>query len=551
MSQPVRIDLEGFGKAYGGVPVLRDVSFTLHGGRVHGLLGENGAGKSTLLKAVCGAVAPDTGRILLDGRPIPVGSPRDALRHGFALISQELALVPAMTVLDNVYLGRWRHRFGWRSRRGDAAAFDRLVERTGFDIDPSALVGDLPLAARQQVEILRALASGASVIGMDEPTALLTKTETDRLLAVVRDLAAAGTAVVLISHFLEEVLSICDDVTVLRDGRHVMTGPASEQTPGSLVRHMVGRPLDLLYPEPVPVPATAPVLLRARDLRRGDAVRGVSLDVRAGEIVGVAGLVGSGRSETLRALFGADPRDGGTVEVEGEEVPPGSPSRAMRAGLAMVPESRKDQGLVLGRSVRENVALAGLGGRQLAGFVRSRAEGEAAGAMLRDLDVRGSDLGGPVWTLSGGNQQKVLFGKWLMDRPRVLLVDEPTRGVDVAAKSQIHRLLVDLAADGMGVLVVSSEVEEVLGLSHRVLVMRHGRMVAEFARGEATRERVLALAFADDAPPDDGPAPGGPPAPHPQDTTIPDTPTPDTPTPDTVTPDTAAPGIATSAEERP
>ncbi|MEO3861581.1 sugar ABC transporter ATP-binding protein [Acrocarpospora sp. B8E8] len=510
MSQPVRIDLEGFGKAYGGVPVLRDVSFTLYGGRVHGLLGENGAGKSTLLKAVCGAVAPDTGRILLDGRPISVGSPRDALRHGFALISQELALVPAMTVLDNVYLGRWRNRLGWRTAGADSRNFARLLERTGFELDPAVLVRDLPLAAQQQVEILRALASGASVIGMDEPTALLTKTETDRLLAVVRQLAADGAAVVLISHFLDELLSVCDDITVLRDGRHVTTGPAAEQTPDSLVRHMVGRPLDLFYPEPAPVPETAPVLLSARDLRGGSAVRGVSMEIRAGEIVGVAGLVGSGRSETLRAIFGADPRDGGVVEVDGHPVPAGSPSRAMRAGLAMVPESRKEQGLVLERSVRENIALASLGERQLAGFVRGGSERAAAGSMLHDLDVRGSDLSGPVWTLSGGNQQKVLFGKWLLERPKVLLVDEPTRGVDVAAKSQIHRLLVDLAAQGMAVLMVSSEVEEVLGLAHRVLVMRHGRLVAEFPRGEATREQVLALAFADeDARPDPISSPTG------------------------------------------
>ncbi|MEU9884414.1 sugar ABC transporter ATP-binding protein [Sphaerisporangium sp. NPDC051011] len=505
---PVRIDLEGFGKAYGGVHVLRDVSFTMYGGRVHGLLGENGAGKSTLLKAVCGAVAPDAGRILLDGKPISVGSPRDALRHGFALISQELALVPAMTVLDNVHLGRWRNRLGWRTGREDARTLARLMEHTGFELDPSALVRDLPLAAQQQVEILRALASGASVIGMDEPTALLTQTETDRLMAVVRQLAAEGTTVVLISHFLEEVLSVCDDVTVLRDGRHVITGPAAAQTPGSLVRHMVGRPLELFYPEPAPVRDGAPVLLGVRDLRRGTAVRGVSMEIRAGEIVGVAGLVGSGRSETLRAIFGADPRDGGAVEVKGEAVPPGSPARAMRAGLAMVPESRKEQGLVLDRSVRENIALASLSSRQLAGFVRGASEGATAGSMLRDLDVRGSDLGGPVWTLSGGNQQKVLFGKWLMEKPAVLLVDEPTRGVDVAAKSQIHRLLVDLAAEGMAVLMVSSEVEEVMGLSHRVLVMRHGRRVAEFARGEATREQVLSMAFADDLP--TGDAPGRP-----------------------------------------
>jgi len=512
---PVRIDLERYSKAYGGVPVLRDVSMTLHGGRVHGLLGENGAGKSTLLKAVCGAVTPDVGRVLVDSRPISVGSPGDALRHGFALISQELALVPAMTVLDNVYLGRWGNRLGWLTARHDSRDFDRLLRRTGFELDPTALVRDLPLAVQQQVEILRALASGASVIGMDEPTALLTTTETDRLLDIVRQLAADGVAVVLVSHFLDELLSVCDDITVLRDGRHVITGPASEQTPDSLVEHMAGRPIDLLYPEPVPLPSTAPVLLTARDLRRGTEVQGVSMEVRAGEIVGIAGLVGSGRSETLRTLFGADPRDSGHVEVDGHTVPAGSPWQAIRAGMAMVPESRKEQGLVLGSAVRENMALASLDARQLSGFVRRHAEASAAGAMLRELDVRGADLTGPVWTLSGGNQQKVLFGKWLLEQPKVLLVDEPTRGVDVAAKRQIHQLLIDLAAQGMAVLMVSSEIEEVLGLSHRVLVMRHGRLVAEIARGEATREQVLSLAFADSPPVQDtSPEPPQPAPPH-------------------------------------
>lgn len=495
--RPVQVDLERFSKSYGGVQVLRDVSMTLHGGRVHGLLGENGAGKSTLLKAVCGAVPPDVGRVLVDGRPISVGSPAEARRHGFALISQELALVPAMTVLENIYLGRWRNRMGWLTAGRDSRDFDLLLARTGFQLDPTALVQDLPLALQQQVEILRALASGASVIGMDEPTASLTKSETDQLLAIIRQLAADGVAVVLVSHFLDEVLTVCDDVTVLRDGQHVITGPASEQTSYQLVEHMAGRPVELLYPTPAPPPQKAPVLLSARDLRCGTAVQGVSLDVRAGEIVGIAGLVGSGRSETLRALFGADPRDSGHVEVDGRAVPAGSPWKAIRAGLAMVPESRKDQGLLLGSAVRENIALASLGARQVSGFVRHRAEAAAAGTKLRELDVRGADLTGPVWTLSGGNQQKVLFGKWLLEQPKVLLVDEPTRGVDVVAKHQIHQLMIALAARGMGVLVVSSEIEEVLGLSHRVLVMRQGRFVAEFARGEATRERILALAFAD------------------------------------------------------
>nr|WP_232376729.1 sugar ABC transporter ATP-binding protein [Amycolatopsis aidingensis] len=496
-STGVRVSLERVRKSYGGTVVLDEVSLSLRGGEVHGVLGENGAGKSTLLRILCGAVRADGGRAFVDGEPVTLGSPRQALRHRIALISQELSVVPALPVLDNVFLGGWSHRAGLRRPGADRARFAELLERTGFRLDPGTPVRDLPVVGQLQVEILRALARDARVIALDEPTALLTRAETEQLRGLIRALAADGVAVVLISHFLEDVLAVCDLVTVLRDGRQVLTAPAAEQTVPGLIGHMVGRPVEVLYPEPPAVPAEAPELLTARGLRRGGAVREVSLRVRAGEIVGIAGLVGSGRSETLRAIFGADRRDAGEVLVAGRPVPPGAPAKAIRQGLAMVPENRKEQGLVLIRSVRENLALASLGQRQRAGLLRRRAEAAAADGMVERLDVRGADPAGPVWTLSGGNQQKVLFGRWLVRTPRVLLVDEPTRGVDVAAKVQIHQLLVDLARRGMAVLLVSSEVEEVLGLAHRVLVMRQGRVVGEVARGTASREEVLALAFAD------------------------------------------------------
>jgi rhamnose transport system ATP-binding protein len=486
-----QVELERIRKSYGGTTVLHDVSLRLRGGQVHGLVGENGAGKSTLLRVLCGATVPDAGRVLLDDRPVRIRRPRDALAHGIALVSQEVSLVPARSVLENVFLGRWANRGGWCT--SDRRRFDDLARRTGFGPDPRALVGELPIADRQRVEIMRALATGARVIALDEPTALFTRAEADRLMRLVRGLAADGVAVVLISHLLEEVLSACDVVTVLRDGRHVLTAPAGEQTPRSLVDHMVGRPVDLLHPEPVPVGGDAPVVLAARDLRRGSAVRGVDVEVRAGEIVGLAGLVGSGRTETLRLIFGADHPDSGEVTVHGRAVRPGSPARAMARGIAMVPESRERQGLVRVRPVRENIALATLGDRQVAGFVRRRAEARRTGEVAERLNIRGD---GPVLRLSGGNQQRTLFGKWLVREPAVLLVDEPTRGVDVAAKAGIHRLLVELAARGIAVLLVSSQVEEVLGLSHRVLVMRDGKVAGEFARGAASREDVLALAFA-------------------------------------------------------
>ncbi|WUI02232.1 sugar ABC transporter ATP-binding protein [Spirillospora sp. NBC_00431] len=489
------VALEDIRKTYGGTTVLHDVSLTLRGGRVHGLVGENGAGKSTLARIMCGAVPADSGGVAVDGEPAVIRSPRDALRHGLALVTQEGAIVPGLSVADNVFLGApSRRRRALRDPAGDRRRFAALLDRTGFALDPSARAGDLPLVHRQQIEILRALARGARLIALDEPTALLPGPAAARLLSLTRELAGRdGIAIVLISHRLEEVLASCDAVTVLRDGRHVTTAPAADLTADDLLRAMVGRPVDTLYPEPGPVPDGAPVVLSARRLARGDAVRGVDLDVRAGEIVGLAGLVGSGRTQTLRLVFGADRPDGGEVTIAGRRVTGGAPSHAMALGAGLVPESRAEQGLVLVRPATENLALASLPERRRFGFVRRRAERRAVGEAADTLGIRGAGLGRPAWTLSGGNQQRSVFGKWLVRSPRVLLVDEPTRGVDVAAKAQIHRLIVGLAAEGVAVLMASSEVEEVLGLAHRVLVMRDGRVAGEFPRG-ASAEDVLATA---------------------------------------------------------
>jgi ABC-type sugar transport system ATPase subunit len=487
------ISLRGIGKSYSGVSVLRDVDLDIGPGEVHGLVGENGAGKSTLLKILGGAVRADQGTLSFDGRAAAISGPRDAIRQGVSLISQEGALVPAMTVLENVFLGRWSHRLGIARRRADRRRFDELIEVTGFVVDPQARVDRLAMGTRQQVEILRTLARGAAVLAMDEPTAVLTEHEKENLLGLIRRLAAGGTTVVLVSHFLDEVLSVADRVTVLRDGALVTTGDAGQHTPASLVRHMVGREIDVLEAEPAPVPPDAPVRLAARGLRRG-LVDGVDLSVRAGEIVGIAGLVGSGRSETLRLLFGADRAADGVVEIDGAAFTRLTPRRAMAAGVALVPESRKEQGLVMARSVRENIALASLTVRRYGPFVRPAAERTSVEAVSRTVDIRAAQPAAAVETLSGGNQQKALFAKWLLREPRVLLIDEPTRGVDVAAKAQIHHMVVELARAGMAVVVVSSEIEEVLGLAHRVLVLRQGRVVGEFPRG-APPEDVMAAAF--------------------------------------------------------
>ena len=448
------------------------------------------------MKILGGAIRADEGSLLFDGEQVSLGSPRAAIAHGVNLISQEGALVPALSVLENVFLARWSNRLGWWRPAADRRRYDELVEFTGFDIDPRQRVDQLPIGTQQQVEILRSLARGGRVLALDEPTAVLAEHEKQHLLDLIRRLAADGTTVLLVSHFLDEVLSVADRITVLRDGALVFTGAAEGQTPNSLVRQMVGREIDVLYPEPAPVAPDAPVRFTAAGLRRG-LVRGVDLEVRAGEILGIGGLVGSGRSETLRLLFGADRAAAGKTRVDGVEVTHLTPRKAMAAGIAMVPESRKEQGIVMTSSVRHNIALASLGARRVGPFVRLPAERAAVRSVSTSVDIRAASGEVTVETLSGGNQQKALFAKWLLREPRVLLIDEPTRGVDVAAKSQIHRLITELAADGMAVVCVSSEVEELLALSHRVIVLRHGRIVGEYPRG-TDREVVVAAAFGDE-----------------------------------------------------
>ena len=493
------ISVRGVGKSYSGVTVLHDIDLDIAPGEVHGLIGENGAGKSTLLKILGGAVRADHGTLTFDGVQVSIGRPRDAIAHGVSLISQEGALVPALTVLENVFLGRWSQTAGVRRAGQDRRRFDELIELTGFHVDPRERVGRLPTGVQQQVEILRSLARGARVLAMDEPTAVLGEHEKDNLIALIRRLADGGTTILLVSHFLDEVLSVADRITVLRDGALVTTGDAAGQTPRTLVRHMVGREIDMLYSTPEPVRESAPTMLSARGLWRGP-VRGVDLDVRAGEILGIAGLVGSGRSETLRLLFGADHAAEGSIEVDGAALTRLSPRRAMAAGIAFVPESRKEQGLVMARSVSENIALSSLPRRRTGPLVRRSAERTAVDTVSGLVDIRAAAKDAAIETLSGGNQQKALFAKWLLCSPRILLVDEPTRGVDIAAKSHIHHLITGLARDGMAVVCVSSEIEELLALSHRVLVLRHGRPVGEYPRGTA-KEVVIAAAFGDEGEP--------------------------------------------------
>ncbi len=488
----VHLEISGIGKSFGGTRALDDVSIDIAAGSVHAFVGENGAGKSTLGKIVAGVIPPDQGRLAVRGEPVAFRSPRQALGRGIALVAQEVAVVPRRTVAENVYLGIEPRRSGFVQRGRLRARFEQLVGDAGFEVPADAIVGSLPLAKQQQVEILRALAREAELIVFDEPTASLSATEVERFHDIVRRLSANGRTVVLVSHFLTEVLALADTITVLRDGRVVRTGPAAAETEDTLMAAMLGRSVGRTYPARRPPPADAPVALSVRELHAAGVV-GASLEIRAGEIVGLAGLVGAGRSELARAIYGAVPATATELRTAATNLP-GEPGGSIRAGLALIPESRKDDGLMLGRPVRENVSLASLPRMGRFGFVRRGLErARVADALDRATAVR--LLEATPSTLSGGNQQKLLFARALLSRPAVLIADEPTRGVDVGAKRDLYELLVAMAADGVAVLLISNEVEEILGLAHRVLVMRGGRVVAELTGAAITEEAILAASF--------------------------------------------------------
>jgi simple sugar transport system ATP-binding protein/ribose transport system ATP-binding protein len=462
-------------------------------GTVHALVGENGAGKSTLGRIITGVIAPDAGEIRIDGRPVQLHSPKDALDRGIATIAQELALVPTLDAVANVLLGIESQSLGFVDRARMRARFRALADTIGFDVPTDRPVGSLPVAQQQQVEILRALSRDARLIVMDEPSARLGAGDTEKLHAAIRHLAAEGRSVLLISHFLNEVLTVADEVTVLRDGRIVRHGPTAAESEASLVEAMLGRTLSAQFPPRRPPPPDAPVVLEASHIS-GPGFVDVSLRLRAGEIVGLAGLVGAGRSELGRALVGAAPISTGRLEVFGQPREVRSPRQARELGLAILPESRREAGLFLGRSTRENVSISSIERFSRLGFTRSAAERRATAEALDRATVE-AGLERPVGTLSGGNQQKVLFARAMLAGPAVLVADEPTRGVDVGSKRAIYDLLVELAASGVAILLISSEMEELLGLAHRIVVMRTGRVAAEVSGEDMTEKAILDAAF--------------------------------------------------------
>ncbi|GAB3451022.1 sugar ABC transporter ATP-binding protein [Actinophytocola sediminis] len=487
-------------KSFGSVAAVRGCSLRLLAGEVHALVGENGAGKSTIVKMLAGVHRPDTGSLLVDGEPVEFGGPGDAMDAGIAVIYQEPTLFPDLSVAENIAMGRQpRGRFGIIDRGRMRQSATELFDRLGVHLDPARPARGLSIADQQIVEIAKAIGGRARVLIMDEPTAALSSVEVARLFAVVRALRDEGAAVLFISHRFEEITALCDQVTIMRDGGHVSTDPIGELTVEEMVRRMVGRDLDALFPKQEVEPGA--VVLEVDGLTRAGAFRDVTFEVRAGEIVALAGLVGAGRSEVVQAVFGVDGRDAGTVRVNGKRVRPRSSRAAMAAGMALVPEDRRQQGLVMDLSIQRNVTLPRAGALARLGLLGGGAERREAARWTERLRTRYGRLADPVRTLSGGNQQKVVLAKWLATTPGVLIVDEPTRGIDVGTKAEVHRLMSALAEEGVAVLMVSSELPEVLGMADRVLVMREGRIVAELPRAEATEESIMFAAMGQGATP--------------------------------------------------
>ncbi|NJJ03011.1 sugar ABC transporter ATP-binding protein [Corynebacterium coyleae] len=484
------IRLDGISKSFGPINVIDNVSLAVEPGRVLALLGENGAGKSTLIKMMSGVYQPTSGRILIDDKPVTLPDTKAAEAYGIATIHQELNLVPTLSVAENITLGRTPRRAGLVNFKEMRRIAAEAIDRIGLKVDLDTPVGELGIARQQLVEIAKALSMDARVLILDEPTAALTGHEVDQLFMVVDDLKANGVGMVFISHHLDEIARIADSVAVLRDGNFVAEVPAT--TPeAELVRYMVGRDIEDQYPK-VDKEIGKP-LLTVENLTTEGKFKDVSFELRAGEVVGLAGLVGAGRTEVVRAIAGADHVDSGTVSINGEPLPSGSVAQAIKRGIGHVPEDRKAQGLVLGATVGENIGLATLRSSSRAGIADVRGQRKRADDVAKQLRVRMAGIDQEIRNLSGGNQQKAVFGRWVLAGSNILLLDEPTRGVDVGAKVEIYNIINDITQAGGAVLMVSSELPEVIGMSDRILVMSGGRIAGELPAG-ATQDEIMALA---------------------------------------------------------
>jgi rhamnose transport system ATP-binding protein len=487
------LELKDISKSFSGVEVLHEVSFALRPGEVHALLGENGAGKSTLVKIITGVHQPDKGEILLNGEPVHFSDARESRLAGIAAIYQELSLFPDLDVAENIFAGRQPltagRRVDWRKLYAEAG---KLLESLGVKLDLKQKARMLSIAQQQMVEIARAFSIKAHILIMDEPTSSLTLHEVDDLFRLVRRLREQGTAIIFISHRLDELFTLSDRVTVLRDGSYVGTRPMQEVTRDDLIRMMVGRTITNLFPKQDV--RAGDVVLKVENLTRAGSFYDVNLELRRGEILGLAGLVGAGRTNVARAIFGVEPPTAGKILIDGREVAITSPQQAIELGLAYVPEDRQLHGLIPAMSLTQNISLPTLHQHAQAGWLRDKSERKSAYNAALQMEVRANNIWQLARELSGGNQQKVVLAKWLSTKPRILILDEPTRGIDVGTKAAVHGLMSNLAAEGMAILMISSELPEILGMSDRVIVMREGHVTGHLSRAEATQEKIILAA---------------------------------------------------------
>jgi ABC-type sugar transport system ATPase subunit len=495
-AESAALEMRGIGKRFPGVRALDGVDLVLAPGKVHALMGENGAGKSTLIKILAGVYGKDSGTIRIGGEAAELASPRDALRRGIKVVFQEIALIAEFTVAENIFLERYpvgrAGSIDWTAIRADARA---LFERIGFGVDPAARTGDLPVSQQQMVEIARALAHEARIVVMDEPTSSLTPNEAALLFAVIRRLTALGIAVLYVTHKLEEVFEIADTVTVLRDGRHISTRPTAEHTHDSLIQDMIGRRIENFFPR-ARDHTTGDVALSVDGLSTATKLADISFQARAGEVLGFFGLMGAGRTELAKAIVGFDPIRAGRIEIAGKKLHPHDTRTGVALGIGLLTEDRKAEGLMLELPVQHNMSLAALGSFARAGFVDEGRERSAVQSFVERFRIKTPNLAQTIRNLSGGNQQKVLLARWLMRGLKVIVVDEPTRGIDVGAKTEIFALIDRLAGEGLAVVMMTSEMPELLGLSDRIVVMAGGRITATMRREDATQERVLNAAIA-------------------------------------------------------
>ena len=480
----------GVSKHYPGVIALQNVNWAVRRGEVHALAGKNGAGKSTLIKILGGSVQPDKGEIFLSGKKITLTTPHDSIALGITIINQELMLVPKLSVAENILLGRLPHdrsgRVNWK--QANAIAHETIL-RLGIEIDPSLPVASLSVAQQQAVEIARALSRQADILIMDEPTSALASREMENLLQMVRRLSEQGKTIIYITHKLNEIFAVANRITIMRDGEIITTVVTKETTPAQVINSMVGRNLDTLFQKNESAATDQPAL-EVKHLTRKGAFENISFTLHAGEILGLAGLVGAGRTEILRAIFGVDPDVSGEVWVHGQLIKHMTPEKMIRAGVALAPEDRKQQGVVLSMNILDNMSLA-----SLSRLIRDpKKERSRAGSLFTSLSIRAPSLSTLVATLSGGNQQKVVIGKWLATSPRVILLDEPTRGIDISAKADVHLLVQRLAQQGVGIVLVSSELQDLITVCDRLIVLHAGRIKGEFRYGELDEETIVAYA---------------------------------------------------------